>query len=150
MSTYRCLDCGEVFEDYELCPCCGGDCEELFECPECGEKFEQEFIENGVCENCLKNLAKDLEMCCEVGKLSPRQIKINDFLGFFFSEKEIEEILYNHLKNIENARDDMESICHEYIMADPSWYVEHREKVLENLRIKQLEGKEILIAKYGS
>jgi hypothetical protein len=73
----KCLECGKVFEDYEVdhwregrgefwgvpvtvdvsgCPWCRGVCEEAHECESCGKYFTlDELDENHLCEDCRED-----------------------------------------------------------------------------------------------
>ena len=71
--TYKCLECGHIFEDGEEarwsesrgeywglpcfedmcgCPICKGDYEETKTCEECGGAFLADELEDGLCEKC--------------------------------------------------------------------------------------------------
>ena len=71
--TYKCIDCGFVFEEGEEavweedrgefwgapcservsgCPKCHGDYEEASECTECGEWHFTDELDDGVCPKC--------------------------------------------------------------------------------------------------
>lgn len=63
--TYKCLDCGCVFESYEEwvephgeymkgCPNCQGAFEEAEECEYCGEYHLHEDLYDGMCAGCLQ------------------------------------------------------------------------------------------------
>lgn len=76
MAKYICVDCGCVFDEDEMgtytehhpygmgyaeevfgcCPMCKGDFTEAERCDECGEYFAKEDLEDGFCEECLKEL----------------------------------------------------------------------------------------------
>ena len=68
---YKCLDCGEVFEEpasvrethgftdgfaeiFYMCPHCNGDYEEVHQCKECGEWHAEDELYDGWCEKCLR------------------------------------------------------------------------------------------------
>ena len=70
--TYKCLECGHIFEDGEkkhlvehyeywgqpcsetiyVCPICNGNYEEAETCEECGGYFLADELEDGLCEKC--------------------------------------------------------------------------------------------------
>ena len=68
---YKCLDCGEVFEEpasvrethgftdgfaetFYMCPYCNGDYEEVHQCQECDEWHTENELYSGWCEKCLR------------------------------------------------------------------------------------------------
>ena len=68
---YKCLDCGEVFEEpasvrethgftdgfaetFYMCPYCNGDYEEAKQCQECEEWHTENELYGGWCEKCLR------------------------------------------------------------------------------------------------
>lgn len=72
---YICLKCGEVFdepdiekeypvpefpeyEEWTVCPWCGGDYEEAVKCLICDEWHKESECEDGVCKECIKNTMK--------------------------------------------------------------------------------------------
>lgn len=75
--SYICLDCEEIFEkpklyiethnldtppyeEFYLCPYCGGDYAETYECDECGHWITGEYIKTAsgqrICENCYNTM----------------------------------------------------------------------------------------------
>lgn len=67
---YKCLNCGEEFEtpgvvkermpdywgspayqDFEVCPCCGGDFEKMYKCDFCGEWTVNA---DWICDDCME------------------------------------------------------------------------------------------------
>lgn len=63
---YKCLECGNIFEDGEQaewredygekfsgCPICKGDFVEARNCKWCGDVFTEEELYDGLCEKCL-------------------------------------------------------------------------------------------------
>ena len=82
---YKCLECGEVFEDpkkycddltpggafeggsflnyYSACPYCAGNYEEVEECFQCGELTICEYIDGKLlCDNCAKKIEENEDM----------------------------------------------------------------------------------------
>lgn len=68
---YKCLDCGEIFEEpasvrethgftdgfaetFYMCPHCNGDYEEAKQCKECGDWHTEGELYDGWCEKCLR------------------------------------------------------------------------------------------------
>ena len=84
---YRCLNCGNLFEDgeqatwyenqgechgsiamgrFDCCPVCRGDYEEVYQCKECGDWHSEGDLYDGWCEKCLRetiNYDTFLEYC---------------------------------------------------------------------------------------
>ena len=93
---YKCLHCGNEFEDIdrrhydcgtgvweEYCPNCGSeDFEEADKCEICGEIFPESETENGVCKECLERASNDTET------LMRYALHVNAFTG-----EELDEIL---------------------------------------------------------
>lgn len=78
---YRCNRCGHVFDRPTLirgdfyspdtceCPSCrSDDYEPVFECSRCEELFPEEDLYYGICEGCLRELAKDKELAFAYGE----------------------------------------------------------------------------------
>lgn len=66
MAYYKCLECGNIFEEGEErtwredygeelsgCPCCGGAYDEAYYCKECDSQFVEDELYEGYCFNCL-------------------------------------------------------------------------------------------------
>jgi DNA-directed RNA polymerase subunit RPC12/RpoP len=134
---YKCRDCGKVFENAEekgtrgeylpecTCPHCGSeDYDKAIECEECGEYYLADDLTEGVCPECIKGFANDLEMCYKVGKCDEREIKINGFLLSMFEVEDIEKILLGTLKARKNLGYDINGA--EYINESKEWFVRHR------------------------
>lgn len=68
---YKCLDCGEVFDEpasvretygftdgfgvtFYMCPYCNGNYEEAHQCQECDEWHTEDELYEGWCEKCLR------------------------------------------------------------------------------------------------
>lgn len=45
---------GGCYEDFDVCPNCGGDFEKASLCEKCGEAFLESELVGGYCDNCLK------------------------------------------------------------------------------------------------
>ena len=78
---YICNDCGHVFDDgesqterdyrgechgspsyeeYRVCPVCGGNYDEAVKCAECGDYAAVSDLESGICPDCVKRTDKEL------------------------------------------------------------------------------------------
>ena len=104
--AYKCLDCGNIFEEGESwyeqhgerlsgCPCCGGGFEKTKQCKICcGEFLGDELLGGCVCDDCVEEYKRDLKTCYTIAETAPKEeIKINALLASVFDVTEIEEIL---------------------------------------------------------
>ncbi len=141
---FICNDCGKVLDEDELiisedkvsdyaggtyersATCtCGGSCKEASRCIGCGEYFPDEELSGGYCIDCLKESAT-VNNAIGCGNEEKSEIKINGFLAYLFSEKEIEEILKVALDkkinesdaNAMKAMDEAQDFC----MDDACWF----------------------------
>lgn len=128
--AYKCLKCGHIFEEGEQktftesygetmsgCPCCGGSYEETEACEICGAEHLEKDLMGGVCEECINEYKKDIDVCYKVGKNDFESINLNCFLATMFSVEEIEQILIEKLKK-EKAD------CSEFANSDIYWFAE--------------------------
>lgn len=146
--AYKCLECGNIFEDGEQsrweehhpygmgyaseefsgCPICKGDYEETKQCKICGGEFlEDELLGGCVCEGCVEECKRDLEICYKIAETAPKEeIKINSLLASLFDVDEIETILYQQLESVKNNID-----CSAFINEDKHWFAE---KLVEEVK----------------
>lgn len=115
MADYKCLNCNELLDEDELdyvsnrygeyykrervCPYCkSNDIEGLKECPYCDEVILES---EDCCEECAEafNSAIDIHRMFKTSEhMETAGIEINPYLAEMFSTKEINEILFAHLK----------------------------------------------------
>ena len=116
---YRCLECGHLFEDGEeavviedrgefcgspcseelsVCPICHGVYAETVRCQVCDSEHFEEELTGGVCEECFEKYQYDVDMCYRLSADDKSSVKINSFLYTMFDEEEIEQILFEALK----------------------------------------------------
>ena len=70
MTTYKCLECGHIFEDGEEwrwvephgermtgCPICGCAYDEAYQCDECGSYHLSDELYSGLCADCVVEMA---------------------------------------------------------------------------------------------
>lgn len=146
--TFKCLECGHIFEEGEQatwaehhpygmgtaseefsgCPICKGDFEKTKQCKICGGEFlEDELLGGCVCEDCVEEHKRDLKTCYEIAETTEKQeIKINALLASLFDVDEIETILYQQLESVKNNID-----CSAFINEDKDWFAE---KLVEEVR----------------
>lgn len=147
--SYKCLDCGEVFDEPEKrkeyrgefwgtpayeevrgCPRCRGDYEELVPCEVCGVEHSEEDLLYGVCEECIEKARYDVDLCFKVGANDTEKVEINCFLHSMFEAAEIESILLEVLKEQQKTT----SVdCQPFIDNDKGWFAEvYAEEVKKN------------------
>ena len=86
--TYRCADCGYVFDEpyvYEepdvgyvatWCPSChSDDIVEVKECKMCGELTPVHLLTDGYCDGCVKHAARKFDMLLS-SKFEPEELEI--------------------------------------------------------------------------
>ena len=136
---FICEECGEVFSEYEVnrwedeigeycgvpytekmsgCPNCKGTYVEAKKCEKCGTWIREDSWD--FCEECL-NEYQNKENCLDIGAENKDKVKINEFLASAFSEKEIEDILLEHLEKDEEK---MASAIRDYCEYDMFYFVE--------------------------
>lgn len=129
--TYKCLDCGHIFEEGEQlrwveshgeemqgCPKCNGAFEETKQCAICDGEFLPVELNGGVCDECIQKEKHNIKFCFELGEqIGKTEIKINPFLAEMFTDNEIERILLDELKK-ENAD------CSPFINEDKMYFGE--------------------------
>ena len=131
--AYKCLYCGHIFEEGEEaiwseahgekwsgCPICRSGFEETKKCSICEGVFLEDELKGGcVCEDCLQEMSKDLSVCYEIGKQDRQETKINGMLLSILSVEEIEQILYNFIKENKKGIN-----CSAYIEQDEDWFAD--------------------------
>lgn len=141
---YKCLECGEVFDNPESwrerrgefwgapayeemagCPNCRGDYEELVACELCGEEHEEDSLTCGVCEGCFEMASCDVDLCYRIGEGQTETVQLNCFLAAMFTVDEIEALLLNALK-AEKAD------CSAFVEEDESWFAQRLKEVKKN------------------
>lgn len=129
---YKCEKCGHLFEEgeqkkryedngeeWQCYPLCGGDFEEAETCEICGAVAEE--LHGGVCVECIKENS-NFEICYKASEESKEEIKINSFLAEYFSASDIEKILFDRLKEMNEAGEKID--CTEFIESDVDWFGE--------------------------
>lgn len=142
---YKCLGCGNLFEEGEEkkwvephgeeimgCPLCGYTYEETIKCEICGSEHLKEDLIEGVCKECFDKHSGDINICYKASESEKETIKINAFLAEMFDSETIEEILIEHLKEVpfylENHKENMKN----FVENDKSWFAERIVEVLKD------------------
>lgn len=146
--TFKCNDCGHLFESGEEktwvesygeqmsgCPMCGGGYEETVQCSICGSEHLAEELDGGVCEACIDEYRHDIGMCRKIGEKSKESVEINSFFASMYSAEEIEELIWRDMMNTQKIK----SVdCTPFIEADRTWFAENlAEEVNDNENCKE-------------
>jgi hypothetical protein len=135
---YQCHECDRRFEEPDIitethgmtdgscekigvCPYCKGYFEEMHKCRICGQYFTDDELSGGVCDECIYEHSTDIELCHRLGEEAEETIKINGFIASVFSEEQINEILWNRIKEISRI---VNVSCYDFIESDKSWLAE--------------------------
>lgn len=143
--TYKCNECGHVFEDSEVgryeenmgecfgvsayqsfdcCPVCKGDFSEACVCEVCGKVCCEDELTDGVCGGCVDGyIAKnkhDILRCVSLCQENDDKeaVSINAFLRSMFDEKQIEYIL---LRELVSASAVSPIDCTPFLSSDKEW-----------------------------
>ena len=151
--AYKCCECGYIFEDGEQaiweerhgldrppyekmsgCPLCKSDYEETTPCKICGSEHLENELSGDVCDECIEKYHHDIDVCFKVGANDTETIEINCFLASMFDKDQIEELLFNALKEKrEYMRDYVDKDCEKFVNSDRSWFAENLAKEVNNL-----------------
>ena len=129
--SFKCLECGHIFDEGEemrvrdedcewitVCPICEGNYEGAQRCRVCGGEFLSGEMVDGVCEDCIDDYRKDFDTCYSIAdRAYKEEIKINALLVSLLDVTDIETILYQHLKS-----GDCEIDCSSFIDNDRIWF----------------------------
>ena len=135
---YQCHECDRQFEEPDIitethgmtdgscekigvCPYCKGYFEEMTQCRICGQYFTEDELSGGVCDECVYEHSTDIELCHRLGQEAEESIKLNGFIASVFSEEQINEILWNRIKEINRM---VNISCYDFIDSDKSWFAE--------------------------
>jgi DNA-directed RNA polymerase subunit RPC12/RpoP len=133
--TFKCYECGHIFESGEEnrwtesygeemsgCPICGGSYEQTKQCSICGAEHLDDELDGGVCEECIEDYRYDIDMCRKLGEKSKEDISINGFFASMYSAEEIEELIWRDMLNTQKIK---AVDCTPFIEADSSWFAEN-------------------------
>ena len=142
--SYKCLDCGHIFEygeeavwsefrgecfgveSYEKmdgCPLCRGDYEETIPCIVCGSEHLEDELNCSVCNECIDEYRSNFKECYKICKEEKTEIKISALIASLFDEADIEQILLEHISS--NCPD---IDCSKFIDEDIWWFGEMKAK----------------------
>lgn len=132
--TFKCYECGHVFEIGEEktwvenygehmsgCPMCGGSYEETVQCSICGSEHLEDELDGGVCEECIDTYRYDVNMCFRLGEKAKEDVEINSFFASMYSAGEIEELIWRDMMNTQKIK---AVDCTPFIEADSTWFAE--------------------------
>ena len=109
---------------------CGGDFVDAIQCVECDDFFEEsECIHDGfpICKKCFeKNATPSMAIeYAEYDGFGTDDVKINPFIAYCLSEREINEILKNEIRKNPKA---FEKNAKEFCLDDPFFFSEFLKK----------------------
>lgn len=147
--SYKCLNCGHIFDDGEevksydfvgeawgrriyeetyCCPSCGErGFEETFRCKKCNGSFIKDELVGGYCEDCIKDMISDYKYrvadCYRISQKNniTAEIEIDGFLACMFTPQQINEVLY---KEIVSSTAIAPVDCTPFIEDDESWFAD--------------------------
>ena len=140
--TFKCYECGHIFESGEEsrwtesygeemrgCPVCAGGYEETVQCSICGSEHLADELEGGVCEACVDEYRHDIGMCHKIGEKSKENVEINGFFASMYSAEEIEELIWQDMLNTQKIK---AVDCTPFIEADSIWFAENLAEEVNN------------------
>lgn len=108
--AYICERCGRTLEGNEtklsyddslVCRMCGGDAVPAYRCEVCEDIVPEDEIDvfgHHVCHRCIEAKRYDVDFCTKVGEATETECCLNSFLADFFTESEINELMFAALK----------------------------------------------------
>ena len=139
MNRYKCNHCGREFEEPDVvtephgekvgcCPYCHGWFEEVYECKICGDFFTDDELTNGVCDECIYEHATDIDFCAKLGNdyQALEKININGLVASFFTEEQINTIMLNKLKELNEFAP---LSFYEFIDSDKWWFADKLKEI---------------------
>lgn len=126
-----------------MCPCCRNEMDAAETCKVCGEiKSEEEtdFYE-GMCEDCVREKAKDLDTVVKCAKLctAKEKVKVNPFLVFMLHPQTVDEILWEYFEKCCTSesfkfllKDIYQRKAEEWATEDMSWFGDTLSEVMKN------------------
>lgn len=139
--TYKCLECGHIFEGGEQarwsesrgeywgtpcseemsgCPVCNGAYAKATPCAICGSQHLENDLNGGVCDECINECKYEDELCYKIGEKEKETIDLNSFLVSMIGEHRIESILYHYLMAEKTKTGYLD--CSPYIDGDRLWF----------------------------
>ncbi len=146
--SYKCLECGHIFENGEEavwnenrgeywgvpsyeemsgCPLCKGNYEQTIPCEICGSEHLEDELNGGVCEECIDEYRKKFDICYNISLCEEKEITINALLATLFDKSDIEAILVEYIKK---RMPDVD--CSRFINEDKSWFGERLAEEVKN------------------
>lgn len=125
------------------CPFCHSDMDSAEKCSVCDEikSAEDNMFYGGICDDCLREKAKDLDTVIKCAKLcaSKETVKVNPFLTFMLAPESVENILWDYFNKACNCeglgqllRGLYQKKAEEWAKEDLSWFGDILEEVMKN------------------
>ncbi len=123
--------------------CCGGEYESALTCKMCGEaKSEADnYFYEDICDDCLKEKAKDLDLVTKCAKLCPNKekVEVDSFLVFMLHPETVNEILWDYFNKCCNSqafgfllRETYAKKAEEWATSNLGWFAETLVEVMKN------------------
>ena len=147
---YKCLECGNLFEEGEQatwqesrgefwgsicnetlsgCPVCKGEYEKTVKCSICSSEHLEDELISGVCNDCLEQYSENVDVVFKIAKGSEDTISINSFLASAYDNETIEKILLENLKQTAKYRQEK---IKNFLNDDKTWFAERLTEVLND------------------
>lgn len=158
---YICTDCGHISHKaaaynelhpmgdglvYETlqsseCPNCRNDMDPAEKCKVCDEikSAEDNMFYGGICDDCLREKAKDLDTVIRCAKLctTKEKVEVNPFLTFMLAPESVEDILWDYFNKAcsceglgQLLRGLYQKKAEEWAKEDLSWFGDTLEEVM--------------------
>lgn len=130
----------ETLQSFE-CPHCHREMDAAEKCQICGEVKSSEDVDfyGGICVDCLRDKAKDLDTVIECAKLctSRDKVEVNPFLVYMLAPETVDEILWDYFKKCcmgKNfgllLRDSYQKKAKAWATEDMAWFGDTLEEVI--------------------
>ena len=133
---------GESLQSFD-CPVCGYEMDKAEKCRICGEvkSAEEKDFYGGICEDCLRDKAKDLDTVISCAKTADTKetVKVDSFLVYMLHPETVNEILWDYFDKCCNSqafgyllKGAYTAKAEAWAMSDTSWFGETLEEVMKN------------------
>lgn len=132
----------ETIADF-YCPVCRQELEPAEKCSICGEikSLEDDVMYGGICDECLKNKAKELDTVIECARFADEKqnVEVSSFLAYIFSPATVDEILWEYFNNVCKSetigfllKGIYQKKAETWARSDLSWFGDTLEEVMKN------------------